>query len=88
MAKCTYTPTCHVFVDEPGGGHVYPDTKENREMGRKTTVELSEGEARRYGDVLKKTTAKTVDGDKPGEAGGEKDATVTHNKQVTDTRTK
>ena len=50
----TYKATGHVVIDEPGGGHIYGDTDENRKAELRTTVTLTEGQAKRYGNLLVK----------------------------------
>lgn len=73
MSENEYTSTCHLVVGDKG--HLWPDTKANRELDRTTRVALSGAEAAHYGKDLKKV-------------GAAKDAEVTDDKQVTHTRTK
>jgi hypothetical protein len=47
-----YESTCHLVVQ--GVGHVWPNTKDNRELGKTTSCTLTEAQARRYGADLQK----------------------------------
>ncbi len=72
----TYTSTCHVVV---GGKHVWPDEKVHKDLGRTTRVELSEEDAKPYGDGLRLLAPAATEA---------KDAKPTHDKQITETARK
>jgi hypothetical protein len=78
MAQRIYGVKCKAAID---GVHVFPDTAENRRLNRKRTIVLDESAVARFGDDL-------ID-QGPAAPDPETDqAPVTHNRQVTRTKTK
>jgi hypothetical protein len=51
MGKCVFKVRSHQCIN---GVHVYPDTKDNRTLGKRIEIELDEHDAKRFGnDVYK-----------------------------------
>jgi hypothetical protein len=74
--RYVYESTCHLVVD--GVGHVWPNTKDNRELGKTVTCVLTEAQARRYGAELKKIGP--APDPQSGAVGSDQPATATETK--------
>lgn len=75
MGKCLFKVRSHQCIE---GVHVYPDTPDNRTLGKRIDIELDESDAKRFGgDVYK---AEADNGPQPVGAVPGKPAQPTHAK--------